>query len=207
MFMLQKMHAQRSINTAEGPSFRSVTTVSNSTQNQSVSAPSGQLTGDLLIAIVGCQNASTFTTPAGWTLATSGVFNAAGFYVFYKVAASNGEAVTINSSGAGNRTIIYAAYRNVLGVNIGTRTESTGITIASVTATAPGMRLAMTMIDIASATLTAAPSGMDQIALVESPNLGAGLWHKTNEPAGASPTATVTWNNAADKAGIQLHLY
>lgn len=197
---------------AGGPEFRSVRTVTNNTQNQSVSAPDGQLAGDLLLLVVS-SSVATVTTPTGWTVARSNASSSMYFYVFYKFASSDGESVQVNTSVGFPHTMIYAAYSGVSGVDIGALTtmtsSSTSITISAVTATAPGIRVVASMNASTSRTLSSGPSGLTQIALTESPNANAGLWHKEDEPSGTSATATVTWSvgGTENKAGVQLHLY
>lgn len=197
---------------AGAAAFRSITSVSNAIGDQTLSAPAGQKAGDLLLVIFACQTLRPADTPSGWTKISSWDGSSSSFYVFWKIASMDGESVRVYTpSGTGNRTIFYACFSGATGLDAGSVTTVTNgnnsITIAAVTAAKAGIRLATGFVDINTATVTSPPSGMAEILVAEGSVLGLGLWMAEGSPAGASPTAGITWSETNDKAGVQLQVY
>lgn len=197
---------------AAGPVFRSVNSYTGTAANVTVTAPAGQVAGDFLIAVFGCQAGGRQpTTPTGWTLGANFNGPSSEFQVYWRVATASGESVDMNTAGTGNRSIIYAAYIGATAIDFGTISSNTSgsasITITAVTATAPGTRLVACFNDIQSGTLTSPPSGFTQIILLDGGVLNLGLWDFPGSPAGSSGTTSITWSTTDHKAGVLMQIY
>jgi hypothetical protein len=194
---------------SSGVAFRSVTSSSVNLADQTLAAPAGQKAGDLLLVVYATAAARPADTPTGWTLVRSFSDSGSAFFAFSKIATADGETVRINTPlGTGARTIIYACFSGASGLDAGAinnTSASATIVLPAVTATGKGIRLATAFIDSTSATVTSPPVGFTEIVLSVGTTVRLGLWMLPDQPAGASPTASVTFSDSALlKAGFQM---
>lgn len=170
-----------------------------------VTAPSGILNGDLLIAwgMNGSQT-QTVTLPSGFTSLTSDTSGLNSEFVAYKVASSESGNYSFTWGGTVGRNIQIAVFRNASTVVAGSFTKANSNTSTGASITVSSGLLVGIFGAENTPTISTAPSGMTSIL---STTGGPQLSSYYQSVSGSSGNKTLVWSGTNDNFGILLNVY
>lgn len=154
--------------TAKGfPTYVSSTGIALGTNASSIALtlPSGLSDGDLMVAVVGHGNTSTWTAPAGWTKALeTNAPDSEGLLIAYKVASSESGSQTFTADAGTNRSIAggIIAIRGASALQVGAvqsyATAATSHVAPSLTATDDGLVMSVFLNGLSAPTVSSNPA-------------------------------------------------
>lgn len=167
-------------------------------------APSGIQDGDLLVAVC-VRNQTGFSitsSPAGFSQLLDHDTTTNSFVIFSKVASSESGNYSFTwSAGAGQNGLVnMMLFRNCASVEtLGTPSYQSANTGAadSISPASTGLLIGVYVRQDANALVSADPSGLTLIQANTGSNPEIVTYYKTNNPAGATGTKTISWNDAA----------
>jgi hypothetical protein len=174
-----------------------------------VNAPSGIVSGDLLVAVLAITDGTVTSAPAGWTVHINANTNVG--RALYTKTATGSEPANYSwiSSKAGISATILC-YTNATGIDVlGARTDVDGTTstAASITPTKDGVLIGAFALDRSSSTVVTPPSGMTERGLSLT-NVCLGVYDVAPSPAStATGDKTLVWGHARPNTGWLFQIY